>query len=210
MYIQLTRFPTFRFASLATALGLLSGLGAVAQTNSKIYYNAISPAAACAEGVATTDEAPRQLIGQCETALESRAMKRSDRAATLVNLGTLEARAGQTDTALRRFEKARRIHPGLPDIRVNISAAQIRSGDYDAALETLAAPETVPLEQRHIAHFNRGLAHWHRGEIRGAYDAFAASKALSPDYQPALDMLDNFTLSPASADTASLASADNR
>lgn len=202
MYIQFKRFSTVRFASFAMALGLLSGLGATAQTNSTIYYSKGSPAAACADGVASTNTADRQLLSLCRTALETSSLSRADRAATLVNLGTLEARADLTDRALARFEEARRTDPGLPDIRINIAAAQIRAGDHDAALQTLSSPDTVPLSQRHIAHFNRGLAFWHLGQVQESYEAFAEAERLKPGYGPALRMLDNFTVTPESAETA--------
>lgn len=188
-----------RFTSILPliALGLLSGLGATAQSPSHTYYASTPPAVACAAGTATTQSASATLLRTCYDALEGRSLSRADRAATLVNTGILEMRLGDTSEALDLFARAEELDPALPDIRINVAAAQIRAGQADAALETLAEPDSVAPGQRHIAWFNRGLAHWHVEDFDSAYRDFKQAALLRPDYEAALNMLDLFSVEPA-------------
>ncbi|MEQ9316801.1 MAG: tetratricopeptide repeat protein [Henriciella sp.] len=179
---------------LMIALGLLSGLGATAQSSARTYHTSSPPAAACADGVATTDEAGPALLRTCRDALAARDLSRSDRAATLVNTGILEMRRGDSSEALALFEQASVLDTDLPDIRINIAAAQIRGGTPDLALDTLSEIESVAPSQRHIALFNRGLAYWHLEDFGRAYADFSRAAELRPDYAAALNMLDHFTV----------------
>ena len=185
------------FVTAALLWGLTSGLGAAAQSRSTIFYTQTPPATACANGTMEHSGPSPALLRTCETALENDRLAPDVRAATLVNTGILEMRAGDAEEALRLFALARQTDEALPDIRTNIAAAQIRAGRPDAALETLSAIETVTEGQRHIAYFNRGLAHWHLKAYPAAHADFTAAHELAPGYRPARNMLDQFIVTPA-------------
>lgn len=189
---------------LMVALGLLFGLGATAQS-SRTYHASPPSAVSCADGVATTNEAAPALLRTCQDALAARDLSRSDRAATLVNTGILEMRGGDSREALALFEQASALDTDLPDIRINIAAAQIRGGEPALALDTLSDIETVAPSQRHIAHLNRGLAYWHLEDFDRAYADFSRAVELRPDYAAALNMLGHFTLETPAQASANLA-----
>lgn len=197
VYIQSNRLS--RSARMVAALAVTAAAtlsAASAQSNVRTWHASEHPAVTCAEGVASTTDSDAHLLRTCHKALALHGNSRTIEARTLVNTGILEMRRGDAAEALHLFEKAKHVDPALPDIRINIAAARIRNGQYEAALHTLSDIATIAEAQRHEAYFNRGLAHWHLGTFDAAYRDFLEAQRLSPDYQPALEMLSHFTFVP--------------
>ena len=197
MYIQqLDVARSARTIALVAAIAAGPLMTANAQSNARTWYNGQHPAVTCAKGVASTDVSDAHLLRICRDALALRGNSRSVKSRTLVNTGILEMRRGHSAKAIALFERAQRVDPALPDIRVNVAAAKIRNGEYEAALLTLEDIPTIAEPQRHEAYYNRGLAHWHLGDFEAAYRDFAAAQRLAPEYLPARNMLSNFTFEP--------------
>jgi len=184
------------FSSRSITAGLLAiGFAAdPAFAVPEIYRNGPTPAETCAEGVATPGAASETLKRVCEDALEEQALSRKDRAATLANSGIVSLRLGDLEPALTRLEEAAAADPARADIAVSLAATLIRLGRADEAVDALSDIDAVTPENRHIAYYNRALAHWALDETEEAYRDFYTSAALKPGFAPAEEALGQFKL----------------
>ncbi len=157
-----------------------------------VYYNGPPPAEACAKGVAEPGAASPALKRVCETALDDRTLTLADRAATLANSGIVSLRLGDFEPALTRLQEAAGLGPKRSDISISLAATLIRLGRADEAIEALSDIEAVSPENRHIAYYNRALAHWALEDTEAAYRDFYTSAALKPGFAPAEDALGQF------------------
>lgn len=162
-----------------------------------IYYQTTSPAVACAEGVATPGAASAALKRVCETAVDLPMISRDDRAATLANSGIVSLRLGDYKGALKRLQQAHDLAPDNGDISISLAATLIRLDRADEAIAALSEIDTVSPDNRHLAYYNRALAHWTRNEVEDAYRDFYASAALKPGFEPAEIALAQFQIATA-------------
>jgi HemY protein len=97
-------------------------------------------------------------------------------------------RAGQVETALRLAERAQRLRPDVPWLTETLLALQARSGQWDAALDTLAISHrrgvTPPDRARHhrgVVRHELSRAAENRGALRQAAALAAKAQAQTPD-----------------------------
>ena len=160
-------------------------------------FHASQPAAEqCSERLIGSPDASPALVRICEDALSDADLTQKNRAATLLNTGIAHMRQGDTDEALRLFAEAKEVGGDLPGFEVNIAAAQLHEGDARSALRTLSNIEVIDPAYRHIALYNRAMAHWSLDEIEGAYQDFKAAEDLRPDFKPAQEALTHFAVEP--------------
>ncbi len=97
-------------------------------------------------------------------------------------------RAGQVEIALRLAERAQRLRPDVPWLTETLLALQARSGQWDAALDTLAISHrrgvTPPDRARHhrgVVRHELSRAAENRGALRQAAALAAKAQAQTPD-----------------------------
>ncbi|MCA8903046.1 MAG: tetratricopeptide repeat protein [Hyphomonas sp.] len=155
-------------------------------------YSGDSPAESCAAGVAVPGAASTRLKRLCEDALTDPSLRAGDRAATLANSGIVSLRLGDYDAALARLDEARDAAPANADIAISYAATLLRLDRADEAVAALADIETISDGNRHIAYYNRALAHLALKDVEEAYRDFYVSAALKPGYAPAERALAQF------------------
>lgn len=153
-------------------------------------------------------------IDICTRALMEETMTRATRAATFVNRGVLRMRSGDYELAEEDYTLAERLDPNESAIFVNRGAAMIYQRDFQTALEQLNHAirlvgtnlDRFPpasnewLEQAtllgddhlHIAYYNRAIAKKYTNDLRGAYYDFVSASKLRPEWDKALEQLENF------------------
>ncbi|MFT5931347.1 MAG: hypothetical protein ACI93G_000425, partial [Hyphomonas sp.] len=57
--------------------------------------------------------------------------------------------------------------------------------------------QSISRERRHVAYFNRAIAHWALDDVAQAYNDLTEAAALKPDYAPAREMLQHFQVADA-------------
>ena len=162
-----------------------------------IYTSGPDPAEACAMGVAEPGKADASLKRLCEQAARDTLLSVHDRAASLANSGIVDLRMGHFEEAFARLEKARRLDPGNGDIAISLAATLIRLNRPAEAVTALSDLSAVSPDKLHVAHYNRGLAHWVLEDIEAAHRDFLASAGARPDYTPASEALAQFRVTPA-------------
>ena len=118
-------------------------------------------------------------ISDCDQALRSGALDRSETAGTHVNRGILYLRAQNFTSALEDFEAALRIVPGMPEAFVNRGNAYFMQGQFNAALADYDAAIAGDTKQIYAAYYNRGLVYERLGQKEKAIQGIAFREALS-------------------------------
>jgi tetratricopeptide (TPR) repeat protein len=148
------------------------------------------PAVGCAD---TADALARDRIlpsgvhdglANCNEALDN-PLSESDRAATLVNRGALEAAANQIDAAIADFDAALARNPNLSDIYVNRGAAFLKAAHYDRARADFDRAIAAHAPSIVVAYFNRGMANEKSGDLKAAYRDYSQAAKLAPNFEPA-------------------------
>ncbi len=136
-------------------------------------------------------------IGDCDQALRSGALDKGETAGTYVNRGILYLRAQNFDAALKDFEEALRIVPGMPEAYVNRGNAYFMQGKYEAALSDYDAAILGETKQIYAAYYNRGLVRERLGQKDQAIEDFKTANALRPGWQEPRDKLVYYGVTPA-------------
>ena len=148
-----------------------------------------SPAEACAHELAATDTVSPRLERLCDEAVTQAGLTDRSRAAALANAGTVRLRLGDLDAALDRFEKARDLAPELEDISISQSAALIRLGRYEEAVDVLHQPGKISADRRAYALYNRAMASLALDAPGPAHADLEEALRLKPDYAAASALL---------------------
>lgn len=177
----------------ALALFVLSFPG-TATADALIYRGQPGPAERCAAQLEARETPDARLQRLCDAGTEQTDLSLEGKAAAFANAGIVRLRLGDVDGARQQLEQAREMRLAPSDIDVSLSAALIRMGEAEAALDVLSDPLSISADLRHIALLNRAIAHVETGAVEAAYIDLQNAVLMRPDYAPARDMLAQFTL----------------
>ena len=186
------RIPSFLTLALAPALL------AAAPASAQYVVLGESHASACFQNAIAGRE-DSHALEDCDVAIEHETLNRRDRAATFVNRAIIRMRNNRLDGAERDLERAEGIRETFaPVIAVNRSALFVRMHRFNEAIA--AADLAIELDAPDIAHayFNRGVAFEAQGDIRSAYNSYAAALEARPGWRMAERELARFTVTPGS------------
>jgi tetratricopeptide (TPR) repeat protein len=143
---------------------------------------------------------PAQGIDACNHALLA-PLSRLERAGTHVNRGVMEAALEQEDKALADFDLAIAENPGLGDGYLNRGAMLVNLKRYgearDDILHGIALGPTMP----EVGYYDLGVVEQALGRNEDALANFRKALTLSPDFQPAVHALENFSSGPLPIET---------
>lgn len=164
-----------------------------ASAQSIIYHSGMTHAETCANRVSDPEEQSAYVLRLCKTALTDETLSPASRAATLTNTGIMEMRQGNLDAAVAHFQRARAEDAASsPDVAINLGAAFIRLGRFQDAIDVLHDPQAISAGHRHVAYYNRAIAHWAINDVALAYEDLSAATEIKPDYVAALQLLQHF------------------
>ncbi len=178
----MTAYPhTARLATAAAALALAHGVPVCAQAQDRMP--AVSSAINECVTAARSGRDMARALGACDFALRDSSLGDEERARLLINRAALSAARGNGGAAMSDLAQARATLPDLPELYLNLSAAEIRVGNYDAAEASARRALDLGLEASHLAYFNRGIALERIGRYEEAYRAYSEAARLAPDNQ---------------------------
>ena len=121
------------------------------------------------------------------TLLQTPACERSSREAEVfTSAGVTHLQMGEYDRAIRNFDRALTLHPGLVVAWRNRALAHREKGDYERAIADYEhASVLAPSDARVFT--DRGVAYVLLGDYRQALRDFDRAIALKPDHAPALE-----------------------
>lgn len=151
-------------------------------------------AADCYEAAKFESVSPQEGERICTRAIESEAMKLSNRAATYTNRGVLRMRAGKYEAALSDYGIAKKLKPEIGETYLNEGAAYIFTGDFNSALDALNTAIELESSDIHAAYYNRAIAREKLGDVEGAYYDFKQALELKPDWELAAWQVSRFTV----------------
>ncbi len=173
---------------------LLSADAATAEV-SVIGNGLAAECSTAATGVAGNQPARRDAIHHCTLALENESLSTHETAATLVNRGVLYMTDGAGEDALKDFERALKLEPGLPEAMVNRGAALIFAGrNAEGVAEITRGLALNPIEPEK-AYYNRGVAEERLGDLKSAYFDYKKALELKPDWAMPKNELSRFSVS---------------
>lgn len=153
-----------------------------------------SPAAGSCYDAAKFKRATRDGFAACDRALGHDPLGAFDRAATLVNRGILHMTAGAHDRAIRDYDAALAIEPGLAEAFLNKGVALVRQGDTKAAVNAFDRSIALGPERPEIAYYGRGVAHEMLGDVRSAYFDYRKAASLRPEWDEPRQELTRFSV----------------
>jgi tetratricopeptide (TPR) repeat protein len=137
-----------------------------------------------------------EAIENCTTAIGVEPINGHMLAATYVNRGTMYLGASNFANAIKDFDEALKVEPGLGVAYVNRGGALIGMRKFkDAEVEITKGLALMP-EEPEKAYGNRALARWSQDNLQGAYEDFTQAQALKPDWEWPKEQLTHFTLAP--------------
>lgn len=170
---------TARLVTLCCSLAMMAGLPALAGAQERAP--AVSAAIEECIGAARTGRDMSRALGACDFAMRDSSLSGDERARLLVNRAALSAARGNGAAALNDLNAARADLPDLPELYLNLSAAEIRVGNYPAAESAARRALQLGLEASYLGHFNRGIALERMGSHEEAYQAYSEAARLAPD-----------------------------
>lgn len=178
---------------LATLLTL--GLSVPASAQMVVMGN--GAAKDCYHSVKHGDPGRLGTIKSCEAALEDGLLKRKDQAATHVNIGILYMRRKEFSKSDEHYQRALKMKPNIPEVHINLSANQIYTGQYQAAIASANTAIELGTEKMPEILFNRAMAYDHLKRYTDAYNDLKKALELRPDWPPALNAIENYEVVPA-------------
>jgi tetratricopeptide (TPR) repeat protein len=137
-------------------------------------------------------------LGVCNTAIGEEDLSRINLASTLVNRGIVYMREENYDRAMRDYDRALKLMPDMPEIKINLGAMLYHMGQFREAVDALnAGVKAENTDARAAGFYNRALAYERLGEVQLAYDDYRAALAVIPGYPPAERQLRRFSVLPA-------------
>jgi len=153
-------------------------------------------ASACAAN-AKVGSATVEALSGCTDALMTELLTERDRAATMVNRGTLYLVRQNWEAAMNDFDMAARIQPKMGEAYVNRGAALIGMNRLAEAEAQITFGLSLNPELPERAYYNRALARWRMDNVKGAYFDFRKALELKPGWEDATKQLAYFTVTPA-------------
>ena len=129
---------------------------------------------------AVNGRADRESVALCDLALNHDFLTREDRAATLINRGTLHLRRGQDERALHDFDSAVSLAPSGAEAHLMRGIALVQLERYPEAIETLTAALAMNPDSAARAHYYRGAAQEEIGNTPAAYADYRRAADLAP------------------------------
>lgn len=163
-------------------------------TQTQYCFSAAGQAAR--KGNIISEPAYREALQQCTDALEGKQIL-TDRIATLVNRGTIEAAAGDTEASLADYGAALELAPDRADVYVARGVALFRGKrPVEAVAEFTHALSLAPATPE-LVYFDRAMAREDSGDLRGAYADYRQAAALNPAWDAPARELTRFRIVPA-------------
>jgi tetratricopeptide (TPR) repeat protein len=144
---------------------------------------------------AETKRDPKTGISVCTLALDTEAMNRRDRAATLINRGIIHMRERNLAAAIADYDAALRADGSIAEAYVNRGIALIHMGGRGReAIADLSRGLAMNPSRPEVALYTRGVAHELAGDLRQAYEDYTAAAALKPDWEDPAEQLKRFNV----------------
>jgi tetratricopeptide (TPR) repeat protein len=137
----------------------------------------------------------RASLAVCTRALDIEGLSRRDRAATLVNRGIIHMQARDLVSAVKDYRAAIALESDLAEAHVNLGIALLHRGGQDkAAIETLTRALEMKPTKPEVALYSRAVAHEMVGNVREAYEDYAAAAAAAPEWKEPAEQLKRFSV----------------
>ena len=133
-------------------------------------------------------------IDLCSRALETDVLDSHDRSATYINLGVLQARAGDRQSALDSYNKAVTGDADIAEAYVDRSSTLIAMKDYSGALADAQKGISMGARFPEVALYNRAVAEEGLGDFTSAYRDLRQAVSLVPGFTQAKQELRHFKL----------------
>jgi len=160
------------FAAMASAPGAL----AQARGGDPV----LETARAECESAARASAPPAQALGACDLVLRAEGLSPADRATALTNRGVIALKRNDVMAARTDLEDAVREDALLAEAWLSLSAARIRAGANDAAIEAAREAGERGADPA-LVRFNIAIALERSGRYDDAYDAYVEAARLDPD-----------------------------
>ena len=188
---------TRRVSTPAYIAALVLGAGAIAGPAQALDTIIGGMAAACAKD-ARNGIATKEAVDNCTDALMAETMTMRDRAATMVNRGTMYLVRKDWDAAVLDFDLAIRMQPKMGEAYVNRGAALVGKEKFAEGEAQITYGLTFSPEKPERAYYNRALARWRLDNLKGAYLDFRTALELKPGWEEPSQQLAYFTVTPVS------------
>lgn len=184
-------FAVPAFAAGATAGGQVTVIGV---TQTQYCFSAADRVAR--KGNILSEPAYREALQQCTDALAGKQVL-TDRIATLVNRGTIEAAAGDTEASLADYGVALTLAPTRADIYVDRGVALFRGKRSQEAVGEFTHALSLGPQTPELVYFDRAMAREDSGDLRGAYADYRQATVLNPAWDAPARELTRFRAVPA-------------
>ena len=124
-------------------------------------------------------------VDHCNAALESQALPKKDRVATLVNRGVVFNHRKSYTAAFADFETALALDPEVSAAYVNRGNSYFSTQRIDLAIEDYTTALQMNPRDPYIAYYNRGLANEANRDANLAFADFVRVIELRPGWEPA-------------------------
>lgn len=171
----------FALAGAAMALGFPASASVISLGSTAAH--------SCYRAAASTITPAPGDLSACRLALEQDALAYQDVVATHINRGIVLLRRGDTDAAIRDFDRAIQLDPRQPEAYLNKGVALVRRSDDAAAIQLFTVALENDTAKPEIAHFGRAVAHEKSGNIREAYFDYRRAAEIDPEWRdPQLEL----------------------
>lgn len=128
-------------------------------------------------------------IDSCDQAIEEEPLSETDRAATYVNRGILQARNRHLEKAVRDYSRALEMNPALVRALINRANALMRMKRYDDALADYDKALFYSQGRDPLVFYNRSLTYEKLGRKADAREDLVRALQLQPDSRRIRDAL---------------------
>jgi tetratricopeptide (TPR) repeat protein len=177
--------------ALSIIVALFAAGTAQAQSNTSSISFGSSDARLCFEA-AEFAAVTVGTLGDCNDALKSRELSKRDRIATLINRGIILNHNRDYTAAFADFEKALGLDSKIAAAYVNRGNSYFSTQRYNSAIEDYTKALQMESQDPYIAHFNRGLAHEAKKDVKLAFEDFIRVNELRPGWAPAENRLEQY------------------
>ena len=130
----------------------------------------------------------------CSVALDTEALGRRDRAATLVNRGIIQLRRKSYQSANSDFDTAIRLQPSMAEAFVNRGAALIAQRRWRDGMADIDRGLALEPGEPEKAYFNRAIAWEALDNMEAAWRDYTRAQELKPDWDAPRKELARFTV----------------
>ena len=130
----------------------------------------------------------------CNRSLDEEALVGHDRAATHINRGVVLMRRSRLDAAMRDFQQAVQIEPGLGEGYANRGSVHVAEGRFQEAVLDFDRALGLGLKQPERTYFNRGVAREWLDDAKGAYLDYRKAAQLNPAWPDPQEQMVRFTI----------------